>query len=70
MKFPFLVAAALGLSGCSSLISTTGSDPADPGAAVPGPRYSPVTAGMVDHGPVEPKPWTERNQSLAPRVGS
>jgi hypothetical protein len=71
MKLAFVAAAALALSGCSSTLPTTvGLDPADPATPVPGARYGTVTAGTEDHGPVEPKPWTEQNQSVAPQAGT
>jgi hypothetical protein len=71
MKLPLVAAAALVLSGCSSSLPTTiGLDPADPAKPVPRPRYSTVTAGTEDHGPVDPKPWTDQNQSVAPQAGS
>jgi hypothetical protein len=71
MKLAFVAAAALVLSGCSASLPTTlGLDPADPAERVPGARYNTVTAGTEDHGPVDPKPWTEQNQSVAPQAGS
>jgi hypothetical protein len=67
MKMIVLAATALGLSGCSPpLPATLGLDPAEASAAVPAPRYAPVAAGTVDHGPVDPAPWVDQNRGVAP----
>lgn len=67
---PFASASlAVILSACStpppSLVA--GRDPSDPSAPVAAVRYTPVTAGTVDYRPVEPKPWGEQNQRVAPQ---
>jgi hypothetical protein len=68
----FLATAAFLLSGCATAppIVAIGPDPADPNAKVPRARYGSVTAGTADHGPVDPKPWTEQNQTVAPQAWS
>jgi hypothetical protein len=40
---------------------------ADPRALVPAARYSSVTAPYTPQRPVEPQPWLERNQRVAPQ---
>ncbi len=50
-----------------SLVS--GPDPSNAQAGVPAGTYTPVTAGTVDHQPVEPKPWREMNDRVAPGGG-
>lgn len=67
MKIAVLVAAAAIVSACAGLPPpvATGPDPANPSAGVRPVDYSPVLAGTVDYRPVEPKPWAERNNSVA-----
>lgn len=57
------------LSACSALppAPLAGRDPGDPSAPAAQDRYAPVTAGMADYRPVEPKPWLEQNRAVAPR---
>lgn len=68
MKTTVLAAAAIGLAGCASPLPTpqTGADPADPTVSVSAPVYVPVTAGTADYRPVEPKPWRDLNDRVAP----
>jgi hypothetical protein len=67
MKLPILVASAAMLSACaaeppgSSMIAV-----ADPLTLVPPTTYLPVTAGTVDHQPVNPRPWGDVNERVAP----
>lgn len=71
MKSVLLVATAVVLSACSGLPNIqAGADPADPHAPAPRSRYAPVTAGTVDYRPVEPKPWLQQNERVAPQEGS
>lgn len=67
MKIAVLVAAAATVSACAGLPPplAMGPDPADPAVAVRPAGYSPVLAGTIDYRPVEPKPWAERNSSVA-----
>lgn len=68
MKALIATAAAVLLSACSGPPPiTAGADPADPGVRVPPLRYVPVTAGTADYRPVTPRPWSESNESVAPR---
>lgn len=69
MNYLPLAALAVLLTACSvnvppDIISDT--DPSSPTAPVKPVRYVPVTAGTVDYRPVEPKPWIEQNQQVAP----
>jgi hypothetical protein len=43
-----------------------GADPADPTARVPAAAYHPTLGGYRSQRPVEPKPWTEQNERVAP----
>jgi hypothetical protein len=61
--------ALAGCSGASLPDITAGSDAADPHAAGTAPAYVPVTAGTVNHQPVEPKTWRDMNERVAPRAG-
>lgn len=71
MKPVLLTALAVILSACSGPPTIeAGHDPADANAWAPSLRYVPVTAGTIDYRPVDPKPWTERNERVAPKTGS
>jgi hypothetical protein len=66
------VGVALVLAGCSGgplPAITAGPDPADPRVGGAAPAYVPVTAGTVNHQPVEPKAWRDMNERVAPRTG-
>jgi hypothetical protein len=64
---PLASAALLGAcAGALPSVPSAAGDPADPLAAVPAIRYQPVTAGTVDHRPVEPKPWGTRKDQINP----
>ncbi|AMN42042.1 hypothetical protein [Rhodoplanes sp. Z2-YC6860] len=43
-----------------------GADPSDAAARVPTSSYRSVTRGYESRRPVEPAPWRERNDSVAP----
>ena len=43
-----------------------GPDPADPQVRVPATAYRPVLGGYSSQRPVEPAPWRERNERVAP----
>lgn len=43
-----------------------GPDPADPNARAPATAYRPVLGGYVSQRPVEPAPWREQNERVAP----
>lgn len=65
MKPIFVAAVAALLAGCAAPKLIGNPDPSDAAAAVPATRYVPLAAG-ADYGPVEPAPWKERNQRVAP----
>lgn len=68
MKSVLLTAVAVILSACSGPpLIEAGPSPSDASAWVPAQRYVPVTAGTIDYRPVEPKPWIERNERVAPQ---
>lgn len=65
-------ALALAVTGCAAVplpTITSGPDPADVRSVSPQPGYTPVTAGTVNHQPVEPKAWRDMNERVAPRAG-
>ena len=64
-----LMLTAAGCSGAPLPAITSGPDPADAQAGAAPATYRPVTAGTVNHQPVEPKPWREMNERVAPRAG-
>jgi hypothetical protein len=43
-----------------------GPDPADPQARVPAVSYRSVLSGYASQRPVEPAPWREQNERVAP----
>jgi hypothetical protein len=45
---------------------TAGADPSNPIARVPATAYRPVLGGYVSQRPVEPAPWREQNDRVAP----
>ena len=63
------LASTLAACGAPPPAITSGPDPADAGGAAPAAAYAPVTAGTVDHRPVEPKSWREMNERVAPGAG-
>ncbi|ODN71456.1 hypothetical protein [Methylobrevis pamukkalensis] len=67
MKFPIVVAAAAMLSACAA------EPPGDAALAVANPLTPvppvgavAVMAGTVDHRPVDPRPWADVNERVAP----
>jgi starvation-inducible outer membrane lipoprotein len=59
---------ALFLAGCASAPSPmlAQGDPADAQTPVRQVTYRPVTAGYQSQRPVEPRPWREQNDRVAP----
>ncbi|RAI34337.1 hypothetical protein [Rhodoplanes serenus] len=71
MKIAVLAALSAILSACSvPPPMAVGLDPADPDVPVAPTRYRSVTAGTVDYRPIDPKPWAEQNQQVAPQPKS
>lgn len=64
-----LLLAVAGCSGATLPAITSGPDPADARAAGSPAPHTPVTAGTVNHQPVEPKTWRDMNDRVAPRPG-
>ena len=64
-----VVAIVLFVPGCVAPppAAFVGHDPADPSAPVPSVRYQSVTGGYVRQRPVEPAPWREQNDRVAPQ---
>jgi hypothetical protein len=44
-------------------------DPSEPAAGAASDSYRSVTAGTVFYKPIEPLPWEQVNQRVAPRAG-
>lgn len=67
MKLPIVVATAAMLSACAAeppgAMALAVADPLTP---VPPVSAVPVMAGTVDHRPVDPRPWADVNQRVAP----
>ena len=61
--------AALMAAGCSAVPPAPPALAADPQVPVPAARYSSVTAPYTSQRPVEPLPWRERNERVAPQAG-
>jgi hypothetical protein len=71
-RFLAAMGCALALAACDGAplpVITSGPDAADPRAAARAAPYTPVTAGTVNHQPVEPKAWRDMNDRVAPRAG-
>lgn len=63
------VFALLLLASCSGTPLRTpvvGTDPSDPRTRVPPAAYRSVTRGYSSQRPVEPRPWLEQNDHVAP----
>lgn len=61
---------AMLLAGCAARPAAPSlAAAADPNARVPTARYSSVTAPYTRQRPVEPLPWRERNDRVAPQGG-
>ena len=62
--------AALGLltQACSNAPRSpyTGSDPSDPAVPVPSTGYRSTVAPFTSRRPVEPRPWLDQNERVAP----
>jgi hypothetical protein len=64
-----LACVAAWLSACSGApppAPLAGADPADPSARVPAAAYRSTLGDYRSQRPVEPKPWTEQNERVAP----
>ena len=64
-----LLACGLLVAACSSTPPPTpfaGPDPSDPRARIPAAAYRSTIAPYASQRPVEPRPWVEQNQTVAP----
>lgn len=71
MKSFLLLAFVVMLAACtvnSPPAIVSGTDPSNASARAKPVRYTPVTAGTVVYRPVEPKPWLEQNEQVAPKA--
>ena len=55
------------LAGCAPAPILAGPDPSDPRARVPAVGYRSTIAPYVSQRPVEPAPWREQNERVAPK---
>ena len=64
----FGVLAFLLLAGCTDAprLPVAGPDPADPGARVPRVDYRSTIGPYKSQRPIDPAPWTEQNERIAP----
>lgn len=67
-KAAFLFLLALLDAGCASVPPRplAGADPADPAARVPAVRYRSTIGPYTSQRPVDPAPWGEQNERVAP----
>jgi hypothetical protein len=67
-----LSAALLLLAGCTDAPKSpvAGPDPGDPGARAPRVGYRSTVAPYTSHRPVDPGPWVEQNERVAPQPKS
>lgn len=64
----FVIALMLLIAACKPVsTSLAGSDPSDPDARVPPVRYQSVLGRYENQRPVEPGPWREQNERVAPQ---
>lgn len=63
-----LAAAALLTQGCAQIpqLPFAGANPSDPDVRVPATAYRSVLGNYSSQRPVEPAPWRERNDRVAP----
>jgi hypothetical protein len=63
---------ALLLAGCTDAprLPVAGPDPSDPGARAPRVGYRSTIGSYKSQRPVEPAPWGEQNERVAPRPKS
>jgi hypothetical protein len=63
---------ALLLAGCADAprLPVAGPDPSDPGARAPRVGYRSTIGSYKSQRPVEPAPWGEQNERVAPRPKS
>lgn len=68
----WLFALAALLHGCAGAPSsrTVGPDPSNPSARAPAVGYRSTTAPYVTRRPVDPAPWREQNERVAPPPGA
>ena len=62
-----LAAASLAFGCAADLPGPTGPDPSDPRARVPAVGYRSAVAPYESLRPVEPAPWVQQNQQIAPQ---
>lgn len=69
MKF-IVIAFTLLAAACKPLsYPLAGGDPSDPAAPVPKTRYQSSLGAYERQRPVEPGPWREQNERVAPQPG-
>jgi hypothetical protein len=70
MKIIFALFLALLTAACavSTAQPLAGLDPADPEVAVPPVRAASTLGSYISQRPVDPAPWRERNERVAPKT--
>ncbi|HKY88210.1 MAG TPA: hypothetical protein VJL90_15740 [Pseudorhodoplanes sp.] len=67
MKF-IVIALTLLAAACKPLsVPLAGGDPSDPSAPVPKTRYQSSLGSYERQRPVEPEPWRQQNERVAPQ---
>lgn len=69
LRTVMVVAAAAFMFGCSSDLprQVADRDPSDPRVRVPAAAYRPTVGSYESLRPVEPAPWVQQNQQVAPQ---
>jgi hypothetical protein len=64
----YIAALCLSVAACSAAPERpfSGSDPSDPKASVPLVTYHSTLSGYVSQRPIDPAPWYEQNERVAP----
>jgi hypothetical protein len=70
LLLPFVLALLTSGCGAPPPAPIVGADPSDPGARAPRVDYRSTIGSYKSQRPVEPGPWGEQNQSVAPQPKS
>jgi hypothetical protein len=69
LRVAAITALAALAAGCSALTASPARtpDPSDPSVLVPPARYRSAFGAYTSQRPVEPRPWREQNDRVAPK---
>lgn len=71
VRIGFALLLAGSIAGCTAANPVLlAADPSDPDIPVRAVSYRPVLSGYTAQRPVEPKPWREQNERVAPKGGA